>query len=489
MTHLFSSEKVQYLCTCGSLKPLCHTYFCRHCLALKCGQCVFHEVDILYCSNCLENVPPGEARVKKNQCSECLECPVCDQLLLTRATTIQVPSPEDSSKMIPKKMFYLVCGFCRWTTREAGLPDQPVATGSWPDSDNINSARVAVLFEHYRSLAQLDKFEKEQKRQLKRRSNYLSFTADKYSLSALAARKRSGLPFSGTLGLKKETPQIYKVEPAVAYEEMDDELDPEIFNKILNLSCVTTIEQRLRQPERQPILTDQLIPIHKFLSVRRSQRCRFCEHNLSKPEYNPSSIKFKIHLGAFFHIPDVIIYRLSQDDMQLRLCNRSQFPTHVRLLSIDQFVTVARSKIEELEKSDEKEQKTSTSMVGHELCESPATQAANLKAAIINVLKEKINADFQLPVEQILLPARDDLAEYELTAPQNLSDDPKAVLWRRGNKVVLSTPVNARDDGTDKRAAFVFEFGAVRAGFETKEVQPQPTNVYIPVFVSLGSLG
>jgi hypothetical protein len=22
-------------------------------------------------------------------------------------------------------MFYLVCGFCRWTTREAGLPDQP----------------------------------------------------------------------------------------------------------------------------------------------------------------------------------------------------------------------------------------------------------------------------------------------------------------------------------------------------------------------------
>jgi dynactin-4 len=51
------------------------------------------------------------------------------------------------------------------------------ATGSWPDSDNANSTRVAALLEHYRSLAQLDKFEKEQKRQLKRRSNYLSFTA------------------------------------------------------------------------------------------------------------------------------------------------------------------------------------------------------------------------------------------------------------------------------------------------------------------------
>jgi len=46
MTHLFQSEKVQYLCTCGSLKPLCQTYFCRHCLALKCGKCVFHEVGL-----------------------------------------------------------------------------------------------------------------------------------------------------------------------------------------------------------------------------------------------------------------------------------------------------------------------------------------------------------------------------------------------------------------------------------------------------------
>ena len=47
MTHLFQSEKVKYLCSCGSLKPLCKTYFCRHCLALKCGDCVFHEVKLL----------------------------------------------------------------------------------------------------------------------------------------------------------------------------------------------------------------------------------------------------------------------------------------------------------------------------------------------------------------------------------------------------------------------------------------------------------
>ena len=64
----------------------------------------------------------------------------------------------------------------------------------------------------------------------------------------------------------------------------------------------------------------------------------------------------------------------------------------------------------------------------------------------------------------------------------------RAVLWRRGNKVVLSTPLTVSEEAEaeEKRTGFVFEFGAVRAGFETKEVQPQPTNVYIPVFIHLG---
>lgn len=127
-------------------------------------------------------------------------------------------------------------------------------------------------------------------------------------------------------------------------------------------------------------------------------------------------------------MPDVIIYRLARDDMQLRLCNRSQYPTHVRLLSLDQFALIAHSKIDELERScgeAEKEKKSASSMVGHELCESPATQAANLKSCLRNAFKEKVNVVLQLPNEPILLPARDDLAEYELTAPQNLKEDPK----------------------------------------------------------------
>jgi dynactin 4 len=56
--------------------------------------------------------------------------------------------------------------------------------------------------------------------------------------------------------------------------------------------------QRLAAAEWQPVQTARLQPLAKLLSVKRSQRCRACDHNLTKPEYNPGSIKFKIELLA-----------------------------------------------------------------------------------------------------------------------------------------------------------------------------------------------
>lgn len=103
----------------------------------------------------------------------------------------------------------------------------------------------------------------------------------------------------------------------------------------LEFSCllpVTTLRQRLLQPDFQPAGASQLHPRHKHLLMKRSLRCRVrtlcspfpikcccflmkvhkqitffvflnflhqkCEHNLSKPEFNPTSIKFKIQLVA-----------------------------------------------------------------------------------------------------------------------------------------------------------------------------------------------
>lgn len=59
-----------------------------------------------------------------NRCSNCFDCPSCMHTLSTRATSAQVPDPQDPSKTISKKVYYLICGFCRWTSRDVGIPDQ-----------------------------------------------------------------------------------------------------------------------------------------------------------------------------------------------------------------------------------------------------------------------------------------------------------------------------------------------------------------------------
>ena len=121
------TNKVLYLCSCGLSQPLSKLYFCRHCLDLRCGFCVSHEVDSHYCPNCLENMPSAEARLKKNRCANCFDCPSCGHTLSTRATSMQLQAPtEDGTnvKIVTKKLYYLVCAFCRWTSRDAGLQDQ-----------------------------------------------------------------------------------------------------------------------------------------------------------------------------------------------------------------------------------------------------------------------------------------------------------------------------------------------------------------------------
>ena len=120
-------NRVKYLCSCGLPQPLSKLYFCRHCLDLRCGFCVLHEVDSHYCPNCLENMPSAEARLKKNRCANCFDCPSCGHTLSTRASSMPIKAPTEDGKdikTVTKKLYYLACAFCRWTSRDAGLQDQ-----------------------------------------------------------------------------------------------------------------------------------------------------------------------------------------------------------------------------------------------------------------------------------------------------------------------------------------------------------------------------
>ena len=54
------------------------------------------------------------------RCPNCLDCPSCKHTLSTRATSVALPDPNDSSKVTTKKVYYLACGFCRISDKEVG---------------------------------------------------------------------------------------------------------------------------------------------------------------------------------------------------------------------------------------------------------------------------------------------------------------------------------------------------------------------------------
>lgn len=178
MATLIDAHRVNYLCSCKRLKPLSSLYFCKYCewLTLKCTDCVFHEVNIkhkyvlfdqntnlgifkidqkFYCPNCFDNKSIKEVMALKFKCSNCYSCPSCKNLLMIRASTsknkeaiaaaaaaaatastpssasesggsaAQTPASQPATPQVPQlpKVFYLMCGFCRWSTRDAGIPD------------------------------------------------------------------------------------------------------------------------------------------------------------------------------------------------------------------------------------------------------------------------------------------------------------------------------------------------------------------------------
>ncbi|KAB0395753.1 hypothetical protein E2I00_002420 [Balaenoptera physalus] len=311
MASLLQSERVLYVVQ-GEKKvraPLSQLYFCRYCSELRSLECVSHEVDSHYCPSCLENMPSAEAKLKKNRCANCFDCPGCMHTLSTRATSISTQLPDDPAKTTVKKAYYLACGFCRWTSRDVGMADKSVASGGWQEPENPHTQRMNKLIEYYQQLAQKEKVERDRKK-LARRRNYMPLAfSDKYGLGTRLQRPRAGTTISTLAGLslkEGEDQKEIKVEPAQAVDEVEP-LPEDYYTRPVNLTEVTTLQQRLLQPDFQPICASQLYPRHKHLLIKRSLRCRKCEHNLSKPEFNPTSIKFKIQLVAVNYIPEVRI--------------------------------------------------------------------------------------------------------------------------------------------------------------------------------------
>ena len=212
--------------------------------------------------------------------------------------------------------------------------------------------------EHYRAIAQREKIEKESRRFLGRKLSYLQLS-DKYGLTTVVNRKRAGLPPLSIGPGREELGRPVEISPAEATDlDLEQDLPEDLLTEPLDLCSVTQLPQRLAQLEVQPNTISTIFPKHKHLMIKRSQRCRRCEHNLSKPEYNPTSIKFKIQLAAYYHVPDIVIYRIGElvpgkvAQLVIKVTNPTNTGTTLEFLSLSKV-----RELKEAEKEDEKDDK------------------------------------------------------------------------------------------------------------------------------------
>uniref|UniRef100_A0A8C2J4N2 Dynactin subunit 4 n=1 Tax=Cyprinus carpio TaxID=7962 RepID=A0A8C2J4N2_CYPCA len=399
MATLLQPEKVLYLVR-GEKKirvPLSQLYFCRYCSELRSLECVSHEVDSHFCPSCLENMPSAEAKLKKNRCANCFDCPCCMHTLSTRATNIPAPLPDDPTKTTMKKAYYLACGFCRWTSRDVGMADKSVASGGWQEPENPHTQRINKLIEYYQQLAQREKLERDRKKLARRRpfmpqafSQHTIHVVEKYGLGTRLQRQRSGAPISALYGLSLKEGEDQKeitIEPAQALDEVEP-LPEDYYTRPVNLPEVTTLRQRLLQPDFQPAGASQLHPRHKHLLMKRSLRCRL--------------------VFLLYTLPFKSLWFL-ESQVLLTLTNPVENITHVSLYT----------------------------------CEEEDPDDINSTAKVL------------VPSKELVLSGKDAAAEYdELAEPQGFQDDPDVVAFRKSNKIGFFIKVVPQREEGDVTVAF-----------------------------------
>ena len=199
------------------------------------------------------------------------------------------------------------------------------------------------------------------------------------------------------------------------------------------------------------------MPTHKQLLVKRSLRCRVCERNIHKPEYSPASIKFKIQLNAFYHVPQLRLMAPLPTPIKpggrarvlVRLGNPTQFPTSVKFLP---FAWVP------LKKTGEKPEETGAQPASSPPAEIPeeskaaaesSTDPPSSLTSTSHMMKEvhvlpirnetlSINCRLDPPDQEVVLPPRDETSDFDdFAETPDYSDDRAVVPWRKANKAAV----------------------------------------------------
>ena len=85
----------------------------------------------------------------------------------------------------------------------------------------------------------------------------------------------------------------------------------------LSLSEVSTMEQRLRQPDTQEASLASLLPRRQSLLTKRSKRCPVTKSLIVKPEMGASKASFQKNHAAFRFVPRITVCHAPKADLLL----------------------------------------------------------------------------------------------------------------------------------------------------------------------------
>ncbi|CAB3409117.1 unnamed protein product [Caenorhabditis bovis] len=306
MSAILQYDRVTYKCNCGIWKPLPSLYFCRNCFKFKCDECGMKEIDLLFCPRCLEVSSVPDSRMKKNRCFNCNDCPLCENVLSARTCD---------------EKFYLICQYCQWSTREAGVEDRENIK-KWPIHENPRSDFFHEVVSYMKRLEVIENAPKELKSRKASKTWSALHLKDKFGLQKMVEKRRKML-----------APETKPMDPHAPEDPptLEDEFNPLDFR---------SLDELISQPLANQ--SDALLPARVALQARTLVRCDECERTLIKRDFGASSYKFKISTFAREFAPDVRLSRpveLSpgkQSHVLLSITNHSISPLNLTIIPLSE---------------------------------------------------------------------------------------------------------------------------------------------------------
>ena len=326
-----------------SLLPPEHLLYCEECHDIKCPRCITEEIICWYCPSCLFEAPSSMVKSEGNRCTRnCFSCPICTSQLITACTGDTKDGP-----------FILNCNYCMWTTLDVGITfGKPtnirgqldrLANGGkskqpWK-ADSTDPSRKSSLAREPFSPSDVDADTNPHEKDgysadldpTARFNALRSFYKDQITASST---DQGGLPTSA-LDLAYASPSSLARlmdrysnigKPSTKKSRQKPHIMREALSKTEGLQVslngyppshsdyidtASSSQLALQHPSYLGNPTadyvSDLRPMPTLLRTKRSKRCAECKHILVKPEFKPTSTRYRIKLIALNYIPFITL--------------------------------------------------------------------------------------------------------------------------------------------------------------------------------------